>query len=86
MSIILFIVVLIVTYVVGVFGFSQIVGSLQNFSSRGAGLSLLTIVLWGAILVGSFFLMKNLVPDQSVAYYIGMVASLVSVLSSGKIQ
>ena len=86
MSVFLLIIVLIASFAVGVFSFSQIIGSLQNISTRGAGLSVFTIVLWGAILAGSFFLMKNLVPGQSAAYYIGMAVSLISVLSSGKIQ
>ncbi len=86
MSIILFIVVLAVSFFVGVFGFAQIIGSLQNLGVRGIGISLFTIILWAAILAGSFYLMKRIVPDEALAYYIGMGASLVSVLMQGKIQ
>ena len=86
MTYILFIVVLAVSFFVGVFGFSQIIGSLQNIRVRGIGLSLFTIILWGGILASTFLLMKRFFPDNALAYYIGMGVSFVSVLTQGKIQ
>ncbi len=78
--------VLLASFFVGVFGFSQIIGSLQNVKTRGIGLSLFTITLWAAILVGTFFLMKKFIPDEAIAYYIGMGVSFVVVLAQGRIQ
>ncbi len=86
MSFILFVVVLFASFFVGVFGFSQIIGSLQNLKTRGLGPSAITITLWVAILVGSFFLMKKIVPSESTAFFIGMAASFIAVLSQGKIK
>lgn len=78
--------VLLASFFVGVFGFSQIIGSLQNVKTRGLGLTLFTTILWAAILVGSFFLMKRFIPNQATAYYIGMGISLIAVLAQGKIR
>lgn len=73
-------------YVVGVFGFAQIVGSLQNVRARGIGMTLFTIILWSAILAGGWFLMHTFAPSHSVAYYIATGVSLVQILGAGKIQ
>ena len=86
MSYFLFIIVLAVSFFIGVFGFSQIIGSLQNIKNRGIGLSLFTIILWCGILAATFFIKNRFFPDNSTAYYIGMGASLVAVLMQGKIQ
>ena len=70
-------------YILGVFGFAQIIGSLQNIHARGIGL---TIILWSAILVGGWFLMHTFAPSHSVIYYIATGVSLIQILGTGKIQ
>ena len=86
MSIVLFVVVLAVSFIIGTFGFSQIIGSLQNVGVRGIGVTLFTIILWGAVIVGSFFLMKHIQPDKTLPFLIGMGASFIAVLSQGRIS
>ena len=57
-------------YVLGVFGFAQIIGSLQNASRRGTAFTLFTIVLWTVILIGGWFLMHTFAPSHKIVYYI----------------
>lgn len=86
MKYLLFIVTGVVAYLLGAFGWAQIIGSLQNVKTRGAGLTLFTVIFWAAILVGSYFLMRAVVPGEKIAYFLGLAISLVLVLRSGKIQ
>lgn len=86
MRIFLFVIVLAVSYCVGVFGFCQIIGSLQNIRNRGGGLTALTIAIWAAVLVGEFFLAKRFFANQIIAFYVGTGFSFISSLGAGKIQ
>ena len=86
MKYLLFIVTGVVAYLLGAFGWAQIIGSLQNVKTRGAGMTLFTVIFWAAILVGSYFLMRAVVPGEKIAYFLGLAISLVLVLRSGKIQ
>lgn len=86
MEILIFIVVLAVAFVIGVFGFCQIIGSFQDFHIRGVGMTAFTIILWAVILIASFFAAKSFFADQLIAYYIGTGASFLMSLKAGKIQ
>lgn len=86
MSIVVMILVGIGAYILGVFGFAQIIGSIQNVHGRGIGLTLFTIILWSAILVGGWFLMHTFAPAHSVIYYIATGVSLIQILGAGRIQ
>lgn len=86
MKYLLFIVTGVVAYLLGAFGWAQIIGSLQNVKTRGAGMTLFTVIFWAAILVGSYFLMRAVVHGEKIAYFLGLAISLVLVLRSGKIQ
>lgn len=78
-----FIIILVLAYVVGVFGWSQVIGSLQNLSTR-KGLAF-TLILWLAILgVGAYFAIAKF--DGLLPLAIGYGVSLVQTLFSGKIQ
>ena len=79
-------IVWLIAFAIGTFGFAQIIGSLQNLKTRSPLASVLTIVIWLAILVGSYFLMKWLVPSYSTVYYIAMGLSFVLILSKGKMK
>jgi hypothetical protein len=57
MQVFLFIVVAVVAFVVGIFGFAQIIGSLRTRQKN----FLLPIIIWLAILVGEFFLARLIV-------------------------
>ena len=48
-----------VTHAIGLFGGAQIYGSLEYIRVRPISASIFTIVLWGAILVGSIFVILN---------------------------
>ena len=72
-------------FVVGTLGlgWSQIIGSLQNFTQR-KGL-LFTIVLWLAIMgVGAYFAIAKF--DGLIPLLIGYGVSLVMTLGKGKIE
>lgn len=85
MSTVVFIIVLVVSWGIGVFAWAQIIGSVQNFSHRPA-MRILTIIIWGGILAGSYFLVKAIAGDKETAWIIGMAVSFICVLSAGKIK
>ena len=80
MSIVLWLVLLVVSY--GVLGFTQIVGSLQTKQKN----FLIPILVWGVILVAVFFAARKLLPEKMLALYIGYGISLIQTLCAGKIQ
>lgn len=82
----MFIVVLAVAFVIGVFGFCQIIGSFQNYHIRGVGMTAFTVILWAFILIAGFIAAKSFFADQMIAYYIGTGASFLMSLKAGKIQ
>jgi hypothetical protein len=86
MEILMFIIVLAVAFVIGVFGFCQIIGSFQNIHIRGIGITAFTVILWAVILIAEFFVAKSFFADQMIAYYIGTVVSFIMSLQAGKIQ
>ena len=79
---VLLVVVFCASYVVGVIGFCQIIGSIQTRQRA----FLLTIVIWVAILVGGYFIVRRFLPDQMIALYVGYGISLLKSLTAGKIQ
>lgn len=82
MNIVLIVVVLIVSWIIGVIGFSQIIGSLQTRQPN----FFIPIIVWAVILLIEFLIVKTFLPAQLTAYGIGTAVALVTVLSAGKIQ
>lgn len=82
MQIFLFIVVTVVAFVVGIFGFAQIIGSLRTRQKN----FLLPIIIWLAILVGEFFLARLIVVNYMNAFYIGTGIAFVIILFQKKIE
>lgn len=82
---IVWLVVLGVAFTIGVFGFAQIIGSLQNIRSRGIGKTLFTIILWVLILGGALMFGMNKFPQYKLAMYIGYGISFVRILFAGRI-
>ncbi len=78
--------VLAVSWLVGVFGFSQIIGSLQNLKVRHPGMSAFTIIIWVVILAAVCFVVHRFFVGYRILYYIGTGISFLLVLSAGKIQ
>ncbi|HHX23737.1 MAG TPA: hypothetical protein GX723_06970 [Thermoanaerobacterales bacterium] len=82
MQVFLFIVVAVVAFVVGIFGFAQIIGSLRTRQKN----FLLPIIIWLAILVGEFFLARLIVINYMNAFYIGTGIAFVIMLLQKKIE
>lgn len=78
------VVMFIASWGIGVLGFTQILGSIQHARRRGAGVTIFTILLWLAILIGIAFLVHEKFREQIVAYYIGTGISLLQSLKELK--
>lgn len=85
MSIVIFVVILLISYFIGVFGWTQIVGGFQNLKTRGSKM-IITIVLWAAIIGGSFYLVFRFFRNDIWAWAIPMVISFIQVIKSGRIE
>ena len=78
-----FIIILIVAWFVGVWGWSQIIGSIQNLSTRKS--LLFPLILWVVIMsAGACFAIFYF--DGLWALVIGYCISILQVISSGKIE
>ncbi len=76
----------VVCWVIGVFGFAQIIGSLQNIKQRGFGASIITILIWTIILGGAYCAVNKYFNSSVMGLYIGYGISLIQILFSGKIS
>ncbi len=76
-------VVLAVSWFVGLLGWSQIIGSLQNIKSKQS--LFLPIVLWSVIMILVAYLGIK-VFNNPYALLVGYILSLLPVLKSGKIE
>ena len=78
-----YIVVLVVAWLVGVFGWAQIVGSIQNLKVRK--MRIFTMIVWILIMgVGAYFAIVTF--DSLWALIIGYLISFIQVIRSGRIQ
>ena len=84
MNLFAFIAVTVAAFIVGVIGFSQVIGSIQNISWRP--FLVVPMLLWIAILAGGVYLELHFFPSQPLPLIIGYVVALLAVLSSGRIQ
>ena len=71
MKILLFALIFFIAWLLGVFGFCQIVGTLKYFTSFSTVSALSTIILWLVILGLAAFAVIKWLPDQAPALYIG---------------
>lgn len=85
MSFVLYFLVLAGSWFLGVFGWAQIIGGIQNLKTRGK-MMMFTIVLWAVILVGASLLVNTFLHSYIVVWIIGVAISLVMVLRQGKIE
>lgn len=79
-----FLVVLLVSWVIGVVGWAQIIGSIQNIRVRPN--LIIAIIIWGIIIAGSFFIVKSFFSSKMLAWAIAMVLSFIQVFKQGKIE
>lgn len=73
-----FIIVLAVSYILGLFGFAQIIGSIQNARARGF-MAVITIVSWAAILFGGYYLVAHFFTNAK-PLFIGYGIAFISLL------
>ena len=85
MSYVLFIVIAAISWLVGVFGWAQIIGGFQHLKTRG-GVIVITILLWTVIIAATFFVVFKFFQADIWAWVIGMAVSFVQVLRTGKIE
>lgn len=85
MNILYAVLVFAVSFVIGTFGWCQIIGGLQNFRSRGP-VMLIAIVVWSAILLGAYFAVRRFLSSQLTPFYFGLGISFLLSLRAGKIQ
>lgn len=78
-----FIIIATIAWVVGVFGWAQVIGSVQNIKERPN--LWLTLILWIAILIIVAYIVTTKFAGL-VPLGIGYIISLIQVLSSGKIE
>ncbi len=83
-----FIIILVLSLVVGIFGWAQIIGCIQRIPARRGGLVgmlIFTLLLWVAIMgVGAYFAITKF--DGLIPLLIGYGVSFVLVIRNGKIQ
>ena len=78
-----FIIVAVIAWLVGVFGWAQIIGSIQNLKIRKN--LLFTLVLWIVLLSsGAYFAIVTF--DSLWALIVGYAISFAQIISSGKIE
>lgn len=78
-----FIIIVAIAWVVGVFGWAQVIGSVQNIKERPN--LWLTLILWIAILIIVAYIVTTKFAGL-VPLGIGYIISLIQVLSFGKIE
>ena len=78
-----FAIIAVVSWLVGVFGWAQIIGSIQNIKTRKN--LLFTLILWIVILsVGVYASIAHF--DSLAALLVGYIISLLQILRSGRIE
>lgn len=84
MNVFIFIVVGFLSFIIGVFGFAQITGSIRCAKIRGPVMAAITLLIWGAVLLGVFFVVRHFFEDYSLALYIAYIISFILTLGTGK--
>lgn len=73
-------------YFIGIWGWAQIVGSIQQFRNRGPKASFTTILIWLVLIGASTAIVYFLLPKYMIPYLAGLGIGLVNILVSGKIR
>lgn len=73
-------------FFIGVFGFAQIVGALQNIRWRPVRLTIINLLFWGGVFALETFLVLRFLHSYRIAFYIGSGIAFLSIISSGKIE
>ena len=78
--------VIVVSLFLGIWGWAQIIGSIQHITERNPIHTLLTISIWLIILAGGALLVIFVLPKFLWGMIGGYAASLIAVLLSGRIK
>lgn len=73
-------------YFIGIWGWAQIIGSIQQFQNRGPKASFATILIWVILIGVATALVYFLLPKYLISYLVGLGIGLVNILISGKIR
>ena len=73
-------------YFFTMFGFCQIVGSIQNRYLRSAGMTFATILIWTILLAVGYFVIANYFSTKLTIYYIALGVGFITSITSGRIQ
>lgn len=77
--------ILILAFIIGLFGWAAIVGGFQNLRIEGSKM-LITIVFWAVILICLFLIVKNNFHNYLKVWKIGMSISFIAIITAGKIR
>lgn len=86
MFFIFFFLVLAGSFFVGAFAFPQIIGSLRHCRIRSVGLTIFTITLWCVIVIILTIVAHRFLKDYLLAYYMGLVPTLLMTLGTKNIE
>lgn len=73
-------------YFFAMFGFCQIVGSIQNRHLRSPGMTFGTILIWTILLTIGYFIITRFFPDMITIYYIALCIGFITSITSGHIR
>lgn len=76
------IIVGVLAYILGVFGFAQVIGSIQTRQKIWG----VTVIVWLILLAAGWFVVYKFFGQHIIGLYVGYGLSFVSVLLSGRIQ
>lgn len=85
MRFVIFAVILFISWIIGICGWAQIIGGLQNLKSRGC-IMLVTITIWLVIIGLTLLIVLKFFDSYIWAWIIGMAISFLKILTSGKIE
>ena len=71
-----------IAYLVGIFCFAQIIGSIRSRQKKYG----FTIVIWIIILIFEFFVFRLLLPNYMLSFYIGTVISFITMMFQRNIE
>lgn len=84
MNVFILLVVGFVSFIVGVFGFAQITGSIRCAKIRGPVMTAITLLIWSVVLLVVLFVVRHFLAKYSLALYIAYIISFILTLGTGK--
>lgn len=79
-------IVYVLLYFFAMFGFCQIVGSIQNHHLRSTGMTFATILIWAVLLAIGYFVIVNFFASMTTIYYIALGVGFITSITSGHIH